>query len=148
MERTTRVEVWRFVEHVLADGEKAEKGHMACVDLTSGELVVGQDASTSLVPIGTFARSLTGDGVAKARVRLFKDVELHRFDNDGSPNALDPVDDFLSPCYIKDSKTVSALGTDRSVAGRVWAVTTAGVLIEPAISIGLTGPQGEQGDPG
>jgi hypothetical protein len=88
---------------------------------------------------------MTGDGVKKARVRLFKEVEIHMFDNDSAPNAV-ALSDFLSPCWLKDSKSVSTLATSRSLAGRVWDVTTEGVLIEPAVSIGLQGPQGEPGE--
>lgn len=146
MERMWRTEVWAYLERVLQNTEVAEKGHIAAVDLATGELVAGQ-SGVDLIPIGYFEQSFTGNGTRKIRVRLFKDVILHRFDNDGSPNAVADAD-FLQPCYLKDSKTVSALGTSRSVAGRVWAVTSAGVLIEPAISIGLPGPQGEQGEPG
>ncbi|HSC88277.1 MAG TPA: hypothetical protein VLC09_13435 [Polyangiaceae bacterium] len=143
MERAIRIEAWSYVEKVLQNTEVAEKGHCACVDLTTGEIVAGQSAE-DLIPLGTFDQNLTGNGTKKVRVRLFKEVILHRFDNDGSPNAL-AESDFLKPCYLKDTKTVSALATNRSVAGRVWAVTSAGVLIEPAISIGVQGPQGEPG---
>ncbi len=128
-ERMTRREAWSYIERILANGAVAEKGHIACVELATGELTPGA-TDTTLRPIGVFEQSMTGDGVKKVRVRLFREVWLDRFDNSGTDAIVDA--DFGELCYIQDSKTVAKTsGTNtRSVAGRIWAVTSAGVLVE------------------
>jgi hypothetical protein len=138
--RMRHYEMWRFFEHVLKTAEVAEQGHIAAIELSSGLIVKGATAEGLLV-IGTFERSLTGDGTEKARVRLFKEIELHRFVNDAAANDVQ-LGDIGNVCYLKDSQTVSMLATGRSVAGRVWWVSSAGVLIEPAISMGIQGEPG------
>lgn len=144
MDRMTREERWGYLERALADGEVAEKGHVACIDLSDGSLVAAQDGSATLLPIGYFEESFTGNGTRKMRVRLFRELILHRFANAANPNDVGDGD-VGNVCYFADSQTVSMDDTNRSVAGRVWGVTSAGVLIEPAINMGLQGPQGEPG---
>lgn len=140
--RMTRRESWSYFEHVLADNEVAEQGNIACIDLSTGELVAG-DEDTGLLPIGYFDRDLEGDGVAKARVRLFGEIQVDRFANDSN----DPVTvaDIGSMCFIAGPATVSIEGSGRSVAGRVWGVSSDGVLVQMALNLG---PEGPQGDPG
>lgn len=143
--RMVRFETWRTFEHTLKTAEEAEQGHVAAIELSSGLIVVGAE-DLGLLPIGLFERDLVGDGTEKARVRLFKELELYRFVNDANPNDVG-LGDIGNVCYLKDSQTVSMSDGSgaRSVAGRVWWVTSAGVLIEPAVSMGIQGIQGEPG---
>lgn len=118
--------------HVLSTGEVAEKGKMACLDTTSGEVVAGQ-ASTTLKPLGHFDADATGDGTTTIYVRYFRERRLFWWANDGT----DPVDaaDEGSNCYIVDDETVSisSATSTRSIAGRVFGVSTRyGVLVEMA----------------
>lgn len=130
MKRMKRIEYWGYFEHPVANSLEYEQGEMACVDTATGLLRPGT-ASTTLIPIGYFTGSGTGDGTTKVRVELFREVQLHRWDNDdgGTPVV---AGDLMQPCYILDDRTVS--GSDgtgtRSTAGRVWAVTSLGVLVE------------------
>ena len=128
-ERMTRREAWSYVERVLANLAVAEKGHLACIELSTGEIVPGA-ADTTLRPIGFFEENLVGDGVKTVRVRLFREVWLDRLAN----SAGDPVADanFGDLCYVEDSSTVAATngGGTLSAAGRVWGATTTHVLVE------------------
>jgi hypothetical protein len=132
-ERMTRREAWAYFEGTLANAEVAEKGHVACIDTTSGEIVASQEA-TGLRPIGYFEENKTGTGSNAVRVKLFREVWVDRLANAGT----NPVtaSDVGSVCYLVDSETVSishATNT-RSAAGIVWAVTSAGVLVEMGAS--------------
>jgi hypothetical protein len=131
MQRMTRKEAWAYLEHPLANEEEATPGRMACIDTATGLLVAGQ-TSTTLVPIGYFTETLTGDGTTPVRVRFFRERWLHRWDNHDT----DPVEASAigKRCYVVDGSTVAATdGTEtRSVAGRVFARTDAYVLTEMA----------------
>lgn len=139
MERMRQRQAWSFYEGILQSGEVAEKGKLVCIDLTAGTLVMGQ-ADANLLPIGYAAASFTGDGVKKLRVELFTEIWVDLWTNDGSSAVA--ADDVGNVCYIKDAVTVSMDGTSRSVAGRVWGVSSAGVLVQMAIGIGIQGPAG------
>lgn len=143
MQRVTRTEMWSYFEARLASGEVAERGHMACLDLSNGTVVVGQ-TDPNLLPCGYFDEDKTGNGTLTVRVRFFGEKELHRWTNDANPNDVQ-ASDLGNVCFIKDSRTVSMLGTGRSVAGRIWGVTSAGVLVEMADTLGLQGPEGPPG---
>lgn len=129
-ERMTHRESWSYCERVLQSGVVAEKGHLACIELATGELTVGATDNT-LRAIGFFAETLTGDGTKKARVRLFREVWLDAFDN----STADPIGDadFGELAYVSGRSEVAktdATGT-RSAAGRIWGLTDTGkVLIE------------------
>lgn len=119
---------WGYIPMVLKSASVAEKGHMACFDTTQSGKVVPGATSETLIPLGIFQESLTGDGVKKVHIKLFDEIKPHYWDNDGtSPVAADDIATF---CYIKDSHTVSMDDTGRSVAGLVLAVhSTKGVLV-------------------
>lgn len=143
--RMANHQVWRNYERALKNAEVAEQGKLACIELASGLLVADVEA-TGLLPIGRFIRGLTGDGAAKAQVRLFREIEVYPFINDDNPNHV-ALSDIGNVCFIKDGQTVSmsdASGT-RSVAGRIWWVEGNTVFIEPAMAMGLTGPEGPPG---
>lgn len=119
---------WGYIPMVLKSGEVAEKGHLACLDTTQSGKVVNGATSTTLIPFGIFQENLTGDGVKKISIKLFQEIKPHWWDNDtGTPVV---AADIASPCFIKDSHTVSGDDTGRSFAGIVLAVSTAkGVLV-------------------
>jgi hypothetical protein len=119
---------WGYYPFVLKSGEVAEKGHMACLDTTQSGKVVKGAASTTLIPIGIFQESFTGDGTKKISVKLFQEIKAFWWDNDASsPLAASDIGGWA---YIKDSHTVSADDTSRSVAGLVLAIDSAkGALI-------------------
>lgn len=127
-DRMTRNERWEYAQFVLANTIVVEKGKMACLDTSSGEATNGA-VSTTLRPIGYWDESITGDGTAEVRVRLFDHLRLHWWDND-TGTAVDAAD-IGSLCFILDETTVSADSTSRSVAGRVYAINaTNGVLVD------------------
>lgn len=140
-QRMTRREAWSYFEHVLANNEEAERGNVACIDLSTGEIVAGQ-TGTGLLPIGYFDQDLIGDGTAFVRVKLFREIWIDRFANADSPNDV-AASDIGNICYLAGPATVTMDGSGNSVAGRVWGVSSAGVLVQMALDIGLQGPQGE-----
>lgn len=127
-ERMTIEANWGYFPFVLKSASVAEKGHMACIDTTQSGKVVPGATSATLIGIGIFQESFTGDGVKKISVKLFDELKLHWWDNDGtSPVAADDIGSFA---YIKDSHTVSMDDTGRSLAGLVLGVDSSkGALI-------------------
>lgn len=105
----------------LANAVQAEKGQAAFIQTTSGEATVGS-TSTTLVPIGYFDEDLLGDGTLEVKIRLFREVILHFFNNDTGTAIV--AADILQDCFFVDSETVSADNTGRSVAGRTWIVSS------------------------
>lgn len=143
-ERSQTSENWGYAAFVLTSAAAAVKGEVACIDTSTGKVTVG-GTSTTLMPVGWFHESKTGDGSATVQVRLFREVVGAWWSNDSDPNAVDSGD-IGSTCYIKDGSTVSAssASSTRSVAGRVWAVSsTRGVLVEAGAAV--TGPTGTSG---
>ena len=129
MRRIVNHEMWSYGDFVLTSGQVAERGHLACAELATGQIVVGT-ADSTLYAIGMFDEDLTGDGTKTVRVKLFREVVLHAFANDSvAPVA---ADDLFNTCFIKDSSTVSMDGTGRSAAGRIWKATATSVLVEMA----------------
>jgi hypothetical protein len=119
---------WGYIPLVLKSGEVVEKGHMACLDTTQSGKVVKGAASATLIPIGIFQESMTGDGVKKISIKLFQEVKAFWWKNDATEAVV--AADIGTWAYIKDSETVSGDGTSRSVAGLVLAVDAAkGVLV-------------------
>jgi hypothetical protein len=142
-DRMTTEDNWGYAALPLTSSSVAVKGELACIDTSTGKAEVGGTSET-LLPIGYFLESKTGDGTETIKIRLFQEAKLHWWDNDDSPNEVAAAD-VGSEVYIKDGRTVSTLSTNRSKAGRVWAVdANLGVLIEAGI--GVTGPTGATGD--
>ncbi len=133
-ERQTIEAHWGYKPFVLKSGEVAEKGKLACLDTTqSGKVVVGA-TSTTLIPIGIFAESRTGDGTLTISVKMFREIQLVWWKNDAAH--LLAASDIGKWAYIKDGETMTALGTGGSVGGIVLDVSAAkGVLVfsDPAL---------------
>lgn len=127
---------WGYKPFVLKSGVVAEKGKLACLDTTESGKVVAGKASTTLIPIGWFMETLTGDGVKTIQVMLFDEIRLAWWDND-SGAALGAAD-ILHPCYILDDHTVTATDTGHSLAGIVMGIDSAkGVLVYAGLSLML-----------
>lgn len=126
-ERKTRTGRWSRIERALKSGAVAEKGNIAALDKTDGQLVVAA-LGTTLEPIGFFEDSFTGDGVRKAKVRLFAEIDVVLLGNAAAGIVAD--DDVGSLCYLASSWEVSMTATGASVAGRVWGVESTGVWVQ------------------
>lgn len=127
-ERMVQEAHWGYFAFALANAEVAEKGKLACIDTANGGIVIAGKSAAGLLPIGVFAESATGDGVKRVQVKLFHEIQATWWDNDTS-SAVD-ASDRGTLCFLKDSHTVSADNTGRSVAGMVLDVDARkGVLV-------------------
>jgi len=121
-ERMSNFERWTYHLFNLAVGNKALKNGMACIDLSTGKCEPGH-AESDLVYIGKFAETVDASlAETPVNVNLGMEIEVEWWAND----TISPVlaASLLSTAYILDDQTVSADGSGRSVAGRVWAVDT------------------------
>lgn len=141
-ERKTRTARWSRLQRVLKSAAVAEKGNVAALDRADGALVAG-GVNTNYLPIGYFEDTFTGDGVRKAGVRLFSEIDVALLANASAGPVAD--DDVGNLCYLASSFEVSMDGTGKSPAGRVWGVTPEGVWVQMAPQIGPQGPQGPAG---
>lgn len=141
-ERAKHRQSWKFYEGVLTSAASAFKGDVACINTATGLVTVGGTAAT-LLPIGYFDETLVGDGTARVRVMLFREIWLDRFTSVGGGDAVAAAD-VGSFCYLAGVDSVT-MATTGSIAGRVWLVDAAGVLVQMALDLG---PQGIQGSPG
>jgi hypothetical protein len=132
MERMVRQANWGDQVFVLKSGEVAEKGHLACLDTATGQVVNGA-AATGIVPLGIYRETLTGDGAKRVNIKLFDEIIAYWWDNDAG----DPADatDLLKNCYVLDSGTVTMTSTGHSLAGLILAVDPVkGVLVYSPLS--------------
>lgn len=134
----------------LAANNAAYKGGIACIDLSTGRVEPGH-VETDLFCIGVFAESKASSASEQlVEVDLRRKVVAYWFANGSS---IDDTD-VGSLCYLDDDQTVSTTPTGKSVAGRIWDVsTTLGVLVEilPAVPTPLASLDGLPGvdtDPG
>lgn len=132
------------VKMVLANGQVAERGNIACLN-DSGALVAASDAA-GLLPIGYFEQSFTGDGTQTTFVLLFDEIAVHRFGTVGGGTAV-TASNIGQICYLENGSQVSTDDTN-SVAGRVWQVDDDGIWVQMALSLGPQGPEGPEGPPG
>lgn len=143
-ERAQKKQARSFAQYPLKNGQVAVRGEVAFFDTSSGYEVVAGQTSTTLIGIGYFRESFTGDGTKQILIELFQEVWGHWFSNDDTNPVL--TTDVGSECYWVDGRTVSISsgGSTRSKAGRVLEVDSSkGVLIEGGL--GVTGPTGATG---
>lgn len=127
-ERMVQEAHWGYYSFVLANGEVAERGKLACIDTANGGIIIKGKAAAGLIPLGLFTESLTGDGVKKVQIKLFHEIQVTWWDNDGTAPVAGA--DRGTLCYLKNDTTVSADDTGRSVAGLVLDVDSRkGVLV-------------------
>lgn len=139
-ERMSNFERWTYHLFTLAVGNKAFKNGLACIDLSTGKCEPGHIES-DLVYIGKFAETIDASlAEASVNVNLGMEIEVEWWNNDTVSPVL--AASLLSTAYILDDQTVSADGSGRSAAGRVWAVDALkGVAIQKvaASSGGVSG---------
>jgi hypothetical protein len=129
-QRASSVERWNYKEFTLASGNVAYKGGIACLDLSTGKVEPGHVESDLLV-IGSFAENVDATSADKlVNVELGKEIEVRWYANHSGGDAVASTD-IGKLCYVQDDQTVTITSTGRSVAGRVWAVSsTDGVAVE------------------
>jgi hypothetical protein len=128
IERMTNREVWKRKQFPLAVGNKAWKGGIAAIDLSTGKIEPGHTESDLFV-IGHFHETVDATSAEKlVTVDLDREVWIDWFANDGTSIA---ATDLGSLCYVKDDQSVTLVATGASAAGRVWGVdATKGVAVE------------------
>lgn len=130
----------------LTNGAAAVKGQRACLDTSTGKLTV-VSTSTTLLSIGTFAETKTGDGTSKCRVQLPDGVTCEIWANDSAANDVDATD-VGNTCYMKDGSTVSMLSTGRSAAGIVVDYLADENLVVVLSGLKISGATGATGKVG
>lgn len=121
---------WGYHDFILKSGVVAEKGKICCIDTTDGSITKGA-ASATLIPLGVFVSSLTGDGVKTVQVEMFQEIGLRWWNNDATTPVV--VADLGTVVFMKDDQTVSGDGTSRSPMGCALALDTVkGVLVYTA----------------
>lgn len=107
----------------LKNAASAEKGNIACIDTADGSLVPGA-VSTTLVPIGLFEDTLTGDGTTTIGVKLFKEWQCGMFVNASSGPVA--AANRMQVCYLHSAFEVSMTATGKSKAGIVIDIVGSG----------------------
>lgn len=125
---------------VLTTSAAAVKGEFACLDTATGLLTV-VSALTTLLVVGRFAETMTGDGTKKCRVQLPDGVTVLWANNDSAANNV-AADDIGNTCYLKDGKTVSTLATSRSAAGIVVDYDSDANRVAVLMGLKITGATG------
>ncbi len=132
-ERMSGVERWTHKQFPLAVGNKAWKGGIATIDLSTGKCEPGH-VESDLANLGKFNETVDATAAEKlVDVDLGMEIEVVWWAND----AVSPVTAamLLSLCYIMDDQTVSSDGSGRSAAGRVWAVDSVrGVAVQKVLT--------------
>jgi hypothetical protein len=108
--------------------QQVYQGGLACWD-TSTNLVAKGAASTTMVPIGTFAEDKLVASGGTVLIDLFDEVCATWMKNSAA-NACDVVGVY---CYIEDDDTVRKTDNSNanSVAGRIWKIDASkGVLVQ------------------
>jgi hypothetical protein len=115
---------------VLTEAAVAVKGETACIDTATGLFHVA-GVSATLIPVGTFTESITGDGVKTTLVQTFEEIRAQEWINDGVAPIAIPTN-FGGPAYIKDGRTVTATALGHSKAGIVVGIDSTGrVMVAP-----------------
>lgn len=128
MERMLREAHWGYISLRLKAGELAEKGKLACFDLSANGIIVKGRAATTLIPLGVFHETKLGNGTDTVHIKCFNEIRGVWWDND----TVAPIgsEDVGTLAAIKDDVTVSADQTGRSKLGLILAVDSSkGVLV-------------------
>lgn len=127
MERQLLQAEWGHFNGVLTNAVLAEKNKTAAFDTTTGLVTKAAAGSATLIGIGTFTETKTGDGVATVSVRLFTPVSVTFFENDSGTPVV--AADVGGSAYWFDDETVTGASAGNSVAGMVMGITSDGVAI-------------------
>lgn len=128
--RQTSFETWNEKQFTLASGNKAFKGGLAAIDLSTGKVEPAHSAEADLFVFGTFTEDVDATSADKlVNVRFDREVKVRWFVNSGT--AALASTDVGKLCYAEDDQTVTASPNSASPVGRVWAVSsTDGVAVE------------------
>lgn len=125
--RTAREAKWKHRTFTLLSGTKAFARCAAFLTAT-GKVVPAQNAAAVLY-IGLFDEDVDATAAdAPVGVDLLEEVTLLRFVNATAGDAI-AATDVGKLCYFLDDQTVQITPTPR-LAGRVWEVSAAGVMVE------------------
>ena len=120
-----------------AKNEAVWKGGIACWDTSTG-LVAKGFASTTLIPIGTYAEDREAVASGTVLVNLFREINAVWMPNAGGGDAVVAAD-LGGLAYLADDNTVQNNDATNtlSVFGRIWKLdSTKGVLVEPMDTAG------------
>lgn len=136
--KSRQLKVVRATSIALAGKNEAVfKGGLACFDTSTG-LVVKGFASTTLIPIGTFAEDSAAAAGKTVLVNLFRELHAVWMVNAAGGEAILAAN-VGGLAYLRDDNTVGVDDDTNtlSVLGRVWKVDAVkGVLVEPLHSAG------------
>ena len=134
-ERMSFYESWARHQMSLASGFKAWKGGSCAINLVTGK-VCPASAAGNLRIIGSFAETVDATAAEKLVDVNFDREFVARLWANSVASALVAAD-VGGLCYVEDDQTVCAVPvTGAIVAGRVWAVSTRGVLVEAMPDVG------------
>jgi len=120
--RMTNFERWTYKQFTLAVGNKAFKGGIAAIDMSTGKCEPGH-VESDLYVIGRFEEDVDATLVEKlVNVDLSPEIEVVWWGNDAASPVTTAM--LMATCFVLDDQTVSSDGSGRSIAGRVWAVDT------------------------
>lgn len=127
--RQSSIEAWNDKQFTLASGNKAWKGGLAGLDMSTGKVEPGH-AESDLLIIGSFTEDVDATSADKlVNVRFDREIRLRWYAN-STTTALVSTD-VGKLCYVEDDQTVTASPNNAPVAGRVWAVSSLdGVAVE------------------
>lgn len=117
--------------------EAVFKGGIACFDTSTG-LVAKGFASTTLIPIGTYAEDSAAAAGKTVLINLFRELHALWMPNAAGGDAVAAAN-IGGLAYLRDDNTVGADDDTNtlSVLGRIWKVDAVkGVLVEPLHSAG------------
>lgn len=117
--------------------EAVFKGGLACFDTSTG-LVAKGFASTTLIPIGTYAEDSAAAAGKTVLINLFRELHALWMANAAGGDAVAAAN-VGGLAYLRDDNTVGADDDTNtlSVLGRIWKIDTVkGVLVEPLHSAG------------
>lgn len=119
---------FRDVDLTLAAGTIAYLG--ARLAWNGAGKVVPATSAANLVPVGTCMRKVDASGGDKTvSVDIGRELHGEWFANDTAGNAV-TASDVGNVCWMLDDDTVTITPGNRAIAGRVWKVSTKGVLVE------------------
>jgi hypothetical protein len=131
--RQIRLKKFSTIELAATASVAYYQGAVICFDTSTGLVCQGK-ASTTLIPIGTCAESVTlGAGGGNVAVLLFREVTAIWMVNGAGGEAVAAAN-IGGLAYLRDDATVGADDDTNtlSVLGRVWAIDSVkGVLVEP-----------------
>lgn len=105
-----------------------DQGNLVVLDSTGYAILA--DEATSLLPVGRAVESKDATGLSSGDLKIKCRLGAFKFKNSSAGDAIG-VTELLKDCYIVDGETVAKTSgsSTRSVAGKVLAVETDGVVV-------------------